>query len=192
MDASLMAHQLIFDCYTACLRICSARADAHYAGLAAASRLLRRQGRISNKMAKKLVHLDSAFNLLRHATTISCKDVVQVLDNELLNGIEGKEKDDDGKGFNLFKDEGHHQMALYSKAKANLASRTPRSSHSRFRSRSPRAFSKVRQVRLLPMTRRSTLVLDPEVLHQSPTAVPIPTLDKETVLCYEATYATST
>jgi hypothetical protein len=63
-----MAAALVSELHGAALRHMSAELGVHVQGLAQAARLARQAGWVSNSLAKKLIQLDTAYNVCRHIT----------------------------------------------------------------------------------------------------------------------------
>ena len=65
------AESLVLELHGALLRLVSQRTGCHFQGLSAASRHLKSLGRIDNRISKKLIRIDDAFNVVRHITSVS-------------------------------------------------------------------------------------------------------------------------
>ena len=76
-----MAEHLVLLLHGAALRELSM--DQHFQGVGQAARLLRKQGKISNRLSKKLLLLDSSAALVRHITTASSDKLLHDLRAEL-------------------------------------------------------------------------------------------------------------
>ena len=81
---------LVFMLHGMLLRLLSKASGMHYAGLAQGARDLRRKGRISNNVAKKLVILDQTLALLRHLTSIYCQTFFEQVAAELAGGAKAE------------------------------------------------------------------------------------------------------
>ena len=64
------------------MRMLSDITEQHHNGLEIAARHARNQGRISSRMYKKLVNVSVAYNVVRHITRMSCKDLLANIASE--------------------------------------------------------------------------------------------------------------
>ena len=74
---------LILSLHGDALRAISKVLQRHCEGLQQASRLARQRGLISNKLAKSLCQVDIAFNLVRHITEPSARNMMQEIEQQL-------------------------------------------------------------------------------------------------------------
>ena len=79
------AESLIFDLHGQLLRLLAERTGLHFQGLSQVSRRLRATGWITLPVARKLVMIDHAFNLIRHITGASLLDFTEHVDQVLIN-----------------------------------------------------------------------------------------------------------
>ena len=74
-----MAELLVYELHGALLRLTSQCAGYHFQGLSSAARHLKSHRRIDARLAKKLIRIDDAFNVVRHITSVSLTSFVDEL-----------------------------------------------------------------------------------------------------------------
>ena len=79
-----MAVALIADLHGTLLRRLSDQCGVHFSGLELAARVARKRGLITDRMAKKVRKVDAAFNVARHITVASCREMLEELDSSQL------------------------------------------------------------------------------------------------------------
>ena len=62
-------------------------------GLSVVARRARKQGRVSNQLCKKLIRIDDAFAIIRHATSSKAQQLLQHLHEELAKPTQPVQKD---------------------------------------------------------------------------------------------------
>ena len=78
-----MAELLVYELHGALLRLTSQCAGYHFQGLSSAARHLKSHRRIDARLAKKLIRIDDAFNVVRHITSVSLTSFVDELTHVL-------------------------------------------------------------------------------------------------------------
>ena len=88
------AEGLLMGLHGSALRMLSDASEIHFQGLGMAARMARKQGKISARMCKKLVDVATAYNLVRHVTRMSCKELLSDVASELQDSTTTAEPDD--------------------------------------------------------------------------------------------------
>ena len=81
-----MAAALVMECHGHCLRLAAEVGGLHFQGLGALAACLRRSGRPSTRLLRRLAQLDAAAGVLRHITVVSVAELEQELVLALRSG----------------------------------------------------------------------------------------------------------
>ena len=92
--ADLDAFGLIVFLHGKLLRDLSARLGTHCSGLQQAARLGRHHKLIDNALARKLTHVDIAFNVTRHVTSVYVDELLLQVKRSMGDGFSAKEGTD--------------------------------------------------------------------------------------------------
>ena len=88
------AEGLLMGLHGSALRMLSDASEMHFQGLGMAARMARKQGKISTRMCRKLLDVATAYNLVRHVTRMSCKEMLSDIASELRENTATTDKDD--------------------------------------------------------------------------------------------------